>query len=125
MISLARVYGISAQPRGAAFLVERLWPRGIRKDKLPMDAWLKDAAPSTELRKWFGHEPDKWGEFQKRYFRELDSKPESWAPLLDAARRGPVSLLYSSADREHNNAVALKLYLEAHLGRGKTRASRS
>ncbi len=125
MISLARVYGLSERPRGSAFLIERLWPRGIRKQALPMDGWLKDAAPSTELRKWFSHDPGRWDEFRKRYYRELDSRPEAWAPLLNAARRGPVTLLYSSKDEEHNNAVALKAYLEAHLGSSGARASRS
>jgi uncharacterized protein YeaO (DUF488 family) len=78
---------------------------------------LRDVAPSAELRVWFGHDPAKWAEFRRRYFRELDAHPEAWKPLLEAARRGTVTLLFSARDAEHNNAVALKEYLERHLGK--------
>jgi uncharacterized protein YeaO (DUF488 family) len=80
-----------------------------------MDSWLKDAAPSTELRKWFSHDPEKWREFQRRYLAELNRAPEVWAPIADAARHGRVTLLYSSHDAEHNNAVALKEYVEKKM----------
>lgn len=116
MILLKRVYEERARGDGTRFLVERLWPRGIRKTELEADSWQKEAGPSTELRKWFSHDPAKWHEFQKRYFAELDTRPEAWEPILKAARHGAVTLLYSSHDAEHNNAVALKHYLEAKLG---------
>ncbi len=114
MIQLARVYD-SKRGNGMRFLVERLWPRGIKKADLKIDSWLKEVAPSTDLRKWFSHEPAKWEEFRRRYKTELRSRPEAWQPILDAARRGNVMLLYSSHDTEHNNAVALKEFLEQEL----------
>jgi uncharacterized protein YeaO (DUF488 family) len=111
MIALKRAYDPVSRTDGTRFLVERLWPRGVSKEKLNVDAWLKEAGPSTELRKWFGHDPLKWGEFRRRYFRELGSRPEAWQPIVAAARRGRVTLVYSSHDTEHNNAVALLAYL--------------
>jgi uncharacterized protein YeaO (DUF488 family) len=114
-IQLKRVYERPASSDGPRFLIERLWPRGIRKASLQMDAWLKDAGPSHELRKWFSHDPKKWDEFRRRYFSELDSKREAWTPILKAAQQGKVTLLFSSHDTEHNNAVALKQYLEAQI----------
>ena len=109
-ITLARVY--DPQPSsGRVFLVERLWPRGLRRDAMRFDAWLKEAAPSTALRQWFGHDPKKWEEFRTRYFDELDSHPDAWRPLVLAE---PVTLLFSSRDREHNNAAALRDYVMAH-----------
>jgi uncharacterized protein YeaO (DUF488 family) len=114
MIVLQRVYD-TARKRGTHFLVERLWPRGVRKEDLHARAWLKDVAPSTELRQWFGHDPARWDEFQRRYRGELDANPDALAPLLEAARKGDVVLLYSSHDTEHNNAVVLRDYLEEHL----------
>lgn len=108
-IALARVY--DPPPSGRVFLVERLWPRGVRRDTIRIDAWLKDAAPSTALRQWFGHDPQKWPEFRARYFRELDSNPDAWRPLVLAE---PLTMLFSSRDREHNNAVALRDYVIAH-----------
>jgi uncharacterized protein YeaO (DUF488 family) len=116
MIALTRVYGAGPRSRGKRFLVERLWPRGIAKAALRMDGWLKDAAPSDGLRRWFGHDPAKWDEFRKRYFAELDRHPDAWQPLLEAARAGDVEFLYSSRDTDRNNAVALKHYLQAKLG---------
>jgi uncharacterized protein YeaO (DUF488 family) len=116
MIRTKRVYDAPAPEDGARFLVERLWPRGMKKADVPMDDWLKDVAPSDALRRWFAHDPTKWETFQHRYFTELDSKPEVWSPLLNAAQQGTVSLLYSARDREHNNAVALQRYLESLLG---------
>ena len=113
MVKLKRVYEPAARSDGARFLVERLWPRGLSKDALHLTAWQKQVGPSTELRQWFNHDPLKWSQFRTRYFHELDSQPESWRPILAAARLGPVTLVYSSHDEEHNNAVALKEYLQA------------
>ena len=119
MLALKRVYDAAAPDDGVRFLVERLWPRGIKKTDLKMDAWLKDVAPSAELRRWFAHDPKKWPEFCRRYFAELNSHPEAWERIRDAARGGRVTLVYSSHDTEHNNAVALKEYLQAHMGQKK------
>ena len=116
VIKIKRVYEEANSSDGTRLLIERLWPRGVRKDSLPLDGWLKDAGPSTELRKWFSHDPAKWRQFRTRYFRELDARPESWQPILSAARRGTVTLIYSSHDTEHNNAVALQQYLQPKLG---------
>jgi uncharacterized protein YeaO (DUF488 family) len=110
-IEVARVYDGDALPAGRRFLVERLWPRGVRRDDLRLEAWLRDVAPSAELRRWFGHDPQRWEDFRRRYAAELDAAPHAWQPLLDAARSDPVVLLYSARDREHNNARALRDYL--------------
>lgn len=115
MLSVKRVYEAPGSDDGARYLVERLWPRGIKKENLIMDAWLKEVAPSNDLRRWFGHDPAKWDEFQRRYRAELDANPSAWKPLLEASKRGNVTLLYSARDTEHNNAFALKSYLEEHL----------
>jgi uncharacterized protein YeaO (DUF488 family) len=111
MIHLKRVYESATPDDGARFLVERLWPRGMKKEALRLDAWLKDAAPSTELRKWFAHDPAKWAEFQKRYFAGLDANPEAIKPIRQAMRKGTVTLLFGTHDAEHNNALALMTYL--------------
>ena len=110
MITLKRAYDPVSRTDGTRFLVERLWPRGVSKARLRVDAWLKEVGPSTELRKWFSHDPEKWDEFRRRYFRELGSRPEAWQPIVSAARRGRVTLVYSSHDTQHNNAVALQEY---------------
>lgn len=115
MIALVRVYDSVGREDHPRFLVERLWPRGVRRADLHLDAWLKDAGPSDELRRWFGHEPAKWEEFRRRYAAELDQRPEAWRPILEAARGGDVTLLYSSRDAEHNNAVALREYAMQRL----------
>ena len=115
-IRLSRVYDHEPRPDGKVFLVERLWPRGVRRAEVDIDGWLKNVAPSAELRQWFNHDPLRWAEFRRRYFAELDAKPQAWRPLADAAASGDVTLLYSSRDREHNNAVALRDYLLAHMG---------
>ena len=112
MIKIKRVYDAPAKADGRRILVERLWPRGIKKTDLKLDAWLKEAAPSTELRKWFDHTPAKWKEFQRRYRVELLDHPERWHPILEAASKGTITLLYSSHDATHNNVVALKDFLE-------------
>ena len=123
MLKLKRAYEPVSRNDGTRFLVERLWPRGVTKEHLHVDAWLKDVGPTTALRKWFSHDPEKWPQFRARYFRELDSRPEAWQPILSAARRRTVTLVYSSHDEEHNNAVALKEYLQAK--ERKRRASRT
>ncbi len=115
MIQVKRVYEKPAKSDGARFLVDRLWPRGVKKGALQVDGWVKDVAPSDALRRWFGHKPEKWTVFQKRYFAELDRKREAWEPILEAARRGNVTLLFGARDAEHNNAVALRRYLMAKL----------
>ena len=115
MLALKRVYDKTAPEDGVRFLVERLWPRGIKKTDLRLEDWLKDVAPSTALRRWFAHDPKKWIEFQKRYSAELDSHPEACEQIRSAARHGLVTLLYSSHDTEHNNAVALKEYLNVRI----------
>ena len=115
MIQLKRAYDAAEPTDGTRFLIERLWPRGVKKTSLPIEAWLKDAGPSTELRKWFSHDPAKWDEFRKRYFHELTANPDAWEPVLEAARQGTVTLIYSSHDTEHNNAVALEEFLNNHL----------
>jgi uncharacterized protein YeaO (DUF488 family) len=117
MIRIKRVYDSLESTDGSRFLVERLWPRGIKKESLPLDGWLKDVAPSDALRRWFKHDPRKWREFCRRYVAELESKPEAWRPLLAAAQHGALTLLYSARDEAHNNALALKGYLEAKLKR--------
>jgi uncharacterized protein YeaO (DUF488 family) len=115
MIYTKRVYEAKGQSKGKAFLVDRIWPRGTKKDDLKIDGWLKEVAPSTELRRWFHREPEQWRKFKKRYYDELEAMPEVWKPILEAALSGDVTFLYGSRDSEHNNAVVLKAYLEAKL----------
>ena len=118
MISIKRVYNPAAAGDGQRFLVDRLWPRGMKKEALKIEAWLKEVAPSHALRHWYGHDPDKWCEFNERYFAELDGKPETWQPLLEAARKGDITLLYSARETERNNALTLRAYLEKRLKSG-------
>jgi uncharacterized protein YeaO (DUF488 family) len=115
MLKIKRVYEAAESSDGKRFLVERLWPRGMKKASLKMDAWLKEVAPSDDLRRWFAHDPLKWDEFQQRYQAELESNADAWAPIVQAARQGDVTLLYSARDTEHNNALVLKSYLEKRL----------
>ena len=126
MITLKRAYEPAASGDGKRFLVERLWPRGIRKTSLQIDGWLKEAAPSSELRQWFSHDPAKWSEFRYRYFRELEANPQAWQTIVAAAARGgKVTLIYSSHNIEHNNAVALRDYLEEKLQEHRVELRRS
>ncbi len=115
MIHVQRVYDEPEKAKGKCFLVDRLWPRGVKKEGLKLEAWVKEAAPSNELRKWYEHDPEKWKEFQQRYTAELNANPEAWQPILDAAKKGAVTLFFSSKELELNNAVALKAYLERRL----------
>lgn len=117
MIRVKRVYEPPARTDGVRFLVDHLWPRGLKKEAVKVERWIKLVSPSSELRSWFGHEPAKWQEFKRRYFAELNQRPEAWAPLLDFARTKDVTLVFSARDVEHNNAVALKSYLEKKLAK--------
>lgn len=110
-IKIKRAYEIASKDDGTRILVERLWPRGIKKENLRLDYWMKDIAPSAELRKWFSHDPAKWQQFQKKYNAELDQHPEAVELLLKEIRKGPVTFLYSSHDTEHNSAISLMHYL--------------
>jgi uncharacterized protein YeaO (DUF488 family) len=111
MIRIKRAYEPPLWGDGRRILVERLWPRGVRKHDLAADAWLKDVAPSMELRKWFDHREGRWSEFRRRYRHELDANPEGWKPILAAGWRGTVTLLYAAHDTRHNGAVVLREYL--------------
>ena len=113
MIQIKRAYDPPGDNDGRRILVERLWPRGIKKEDLKLDDWCKDVAPTTELRKWFQHDPEKWSEFRKRYFKELDEHPDAWKSLVTVAHKHRITLLFSSHDAEHNNVVALKQYLDS------------
>jgi uncharacterized protein YeaO (DUF488 family) len=121
MLAIKRVYDPFDASDGTRLLVERLWPRGIKKTDLKLDAWLKDVAPSHQLRRWFNHDPAKWTEFRRRYFQELNAHPSGLDEILRAARRGRVTLIYSSRDTQHNNAAALKEYVDAALKRSGQR----
>lgn len=108
-ITLQRAYDHESKSVGKRILVDRLWPRGIKKEDLELDEWLKQVAPSNNLRKWFGHDAERWDEFQKRYRAELDpSKNDDLSKLFTLADKGPVTLIYAAADEEHNNAVVLR-----------------
>ena len=121
MIRIKRVYEPPAKEDGARFLVDRLWPRGTKKEALRLAAWYKEAAPSNELRRWFSHDPAKWKDFQSRYRAELTANRSAWQPLLNAAEQSDITLLYSAHDTEHNNAVVLQAYLEQRLIGKKSR----
>ena len=115
MLQVKRVYEDPDATDGTRYLIDRLWPRGMSRERLVMKAWLKEVAPSAELRHWFGHDATQWEEFERRYTAELDDNPESWKPIIEASKRGTVTLLYAAHDTEHNNALVLKTYLERHL----------
>jgi uncharacterized protein YeaO (DUF488 family) len=114
MISIRRVYDPARPDEGTRFLVDRLWPRGLKRE-LVNATWLREVAPSNELRLWFNHDPQKWAEFQLRFARELDDRPETWQPIAEAAQRGAVTLLFGARETEHNCAVALRGYLERRM----------
>jgi uncharacterized protein YeaO (DUF488 family) len=114
-VQLKRVYDQPTEQDGSRFFVERLWPRGVAKSALADAAWLREVAPSRELREWFHHDPQRWNEFRRRYFAELKYHKDVLSPILEAAQKGTVTLLYSSHDTEHNNAVALGEFLERSL----------
>ena len=110
-VTLKRAYDPPARTDGKRILIDRLWPRGVSKARARIDLWLKDVAPSTELRKWFGHDPDKWPDFRKRYRAELKGNP-ALAELKALARQGSITLVYSARDELHNDAVVLKTILD-------------
>ena len=114
MIKIKRIYDAPTPDDGTRILVDRLWPRGLSKDKAKVDLWLKEIAPSNELRKWYAHDPKKWAEFRKKYFRELDVRKELANQIIQKTREGDVTLLYSSKEEKINNAVALKEYIIKH-----------
>jgi len=118
MIRIKRTYEAPAPADGRRILVERLWPRGMKKESLAADAWMKEVAPSTQLRKWFGHRVERWQDFRRRYRAELDANPTAWEPILEAAERRTVTLLYSAHDTVHNGAVVLREYLGDRAKRG-------
>lgn len=111
-IQIKRVYEKPAKDDGMRILVDRLWPRGLSKEKADVDLWLKEIAPSTELRKWFGHVPDRWKEFQKRYHHELENNIESVSKLKELIKNGVVTLVYGAKDKDHNEALVLKEWLD-------------
>jgi uncharacterized protein YeaO (DUF488 family) len=115
VIKVRRVYDEKGGRDGFRILVDRIWPRGLPRGKVRPDLWLKDVAPSPELRKWFGHDPRKWPEFKRRYFGELDRSPEAVNIIVGKAREGDVVLLFGAKEERFNNAVALKEYLESRL----------
>jgi uncharacterized protein YeaO (DUF488 family) len=129
-ISLKRVYEPAARDDGTRILVDRLWPRGVSTEKAHVDLWLRDIAPSDDLRKWFGHDADKWPQFRKWYRGEISRRPDLLEPIKDALARGDVTLLYAAKDEAHNNAVVLKDRLERGLkasarARGRSKAAAS
>jgi uncharacterized protein YeaO (DUF488 family) len=114
MFRLKRAYEKPSPDDGMRILVERLWPRGLTKKRAAVDLWLKDVAPSTDLRKWFGHDPTRWKQFQARYQKELRTKKESVQTLKDEAKEHTVTLVYAARDETHNGALVLKQFLEGH-----------
>src|SRR5512139_3319456 len=112
MIQVKRAYERPRAEDGKRFLVDRLWPRGVKKNDLRLAGWLRELAPSNALRKWFNHEPEKWTDFQKRYKAELSKHPQAWKTLREAAAEGNVTLVYAAKDPAHNNAVVLKQVIE-------------
>ena len=116
-IELKRAYDPPTPGDGRRVLVDRIWPRGVARDDLRIDAWLKELAPSSGLRKWFGHDPGKWQEFKERYARELDGRPDALASLFEMAKAGRLTLVFGAKDTEHNNAAALREYLERQATR--------
>ena len=111
MVKLKRVYDEPSEDDGTRILVDRLWPRGLTKEKAHIGLWLKEVAPSNELRKWFAHDPEKWPEFQARYHAELNQNPTQVALLKQAVAKGPATLVYGAKDEEHNEAVVLQKLL--------------
>jgi len=116
-ISVTRAYDIDKDGGGHRVLVDRLWPRGISKKSLPIDEWAKDVAPTTELRQWFHHDPERWTEFKKRYRKELAENTDAMKKLLGVAAKKHVTLIYGARDEEHNHAIVLRDFLTARLKR--------
>lgn len=114
MIRIANVHDTLPR-KGKRFLVDRLWPRGVKRESLRLSGWCKEAAPTHDLRRWFGHRLERWMEFRKEYRAQLEGAPETWRPLAEAAREGDVTLLFSARDRDHNQAVVLKEFLDERV----------
>jgi uncharacterized protein YeaO (DUF488 family) len=114
-LKVKRIYEDAARSDGCRILVDRIWPRGLTREAAKLDAWIKEMAPSAELRRWFGHEPSKWASFKRKYFRELDQQDDVLDQLLESCSGGTFTLLFAAKDSEHNNAVALKEYLEKQI----------
>jgi uncharacterized protein YeaO (DUF488 family) len=112
MIRLKRAYEKPGREDGLRILVERLWPRGLSKQRAALDLWLKDVAPSPKLRIWFGHDPARWQEFKKRYWAELRDTPDAVHLLQQKSKEGTITLVYAARDEEHNGALALKSFLD-------------
>ncbi len=112
VITLKRAYETPSPSDGCRILVERLWPRGVSKQEAKIDLWPKEAAPSTELRRWFDHDPEKWVEFKRRYFKELRAREEALQSIRERLRAGPVTFVFGARESRFNNAIALKEYLE-------------
>lgn len=125
MIECKRIYQPPAPQDGVRILVERLWPRGVRRESAAVDHWLKEIAPSPDLRRWFGHDPERWEEFRSRYCRELDTNPQAVDRLLELADRDDLTLVYAARDEPGNSALVLREYLLARLGRERPSATRS
>ena len=117
-VAIKRVYEEATDGDGFRVLVDRIWPRGMTRERARVDLWLKSAAPSTALRKWFDHDPAKWKEFKRRYAAELVVDPEGLDELAERVRRGPLTLVYSATDPVHNQAAALQEFLERRIGPG-------
>lgn len=113
-----RVYDDPESSDGVRILVDRLWPRGLSKDKARLDHWMREVAPSDELRRWFGHDPNRWEAFRERYFHELDDAPDARDALRRAIGRGPATLVFAARDQTHNHAEALRVYLMQSRGSG-------
>ena len=125
MIKLKRAYTASAPEDDRRFLVDRVWPRGIRRDAADIEAWVKEAGPSTELRKWFGHDPERWTEFQKRYRQELKNKSDLLAHIKELEKEhGSITLVFSARDEERNQAVVLRDFLAKRPGKSKRKRAR-
>lgn len=122
-IQIRRAYEPPARDDGYRILVDRVWPRGVSKAHLDLDEWQREIAPSTRLRQWFGHDPGRWNEFQKRYFAELDERQDDVKALVKRARQGRVTLVYGAKDSDHNQAVALRTYVRARAAGRKARVS--
>ena len=111
-IKLKRAYEKTEPEDGTRILIDRLWPRGLKKENAKIDSWLKDIAPSNELRKWYSHDPAKWTQFKERYWRELDAKPDTVSSLAQQSQKSTITLVFSSKEEKLNNAAALKQYIE-------------